>query len=120
MRSTHSVHFFITPSTSEYSRAPYGHAHEHSWQPMHLASSTSTMPSSARLKLPPVGHTVTQAGVAQCRHERAKCNVLDGCAPSRARGTVSLHALLGAAPMPSASCAPGSCAGVVKSAPATS
>ena len=49
MRSMHSVHFFITPSTSLYSRAPYGQAHEHSLQPMHLSSSTSTMPSSARL-----------------------------------------------------------------------
>src|SRR6478752_8783883 len=79
MRSTHSVHFFITPSTSEYSRAPYGQAHEHNLQPMHLSSSTSTIPSEARLYDAPVGHTETQAGVSQCRHERGKCSVDAGC-----------------------------------------
>src|SRR4249919_581691 len=84
MRSTHSVHFFITPSTGEYSRAPYGQAQLHSLQPMHLSSSTSTIPSSARLKLAPVGHTVTHAGVSQCRQLRGKCKVIAGCAASAA------------------------------------
>jgi hypothetical protein len=46
---THSVHFFITPSSSSNSRAPYGHAQEQSLQPMHSSGSTRTMPSSARL-----------------------------------------------------------------------
>src|SRR5215471_14524976 len=76
MRSTHNVHFCIVPRTSLYSRAPYGHAHEHSLQPMHLSSSTSTMPSSARLSLASVGHTVTQSGVSKCRQERGKCTVI--------------------------------------------
>src|SRR5215510_14093508 len=75
MRSMQSVHFFITPTSSSNSRAPYGQAHEHSLQPMHRSSFTSTMPSSARLKEAPVGHTVTQAGCSQCRHDFGKCTV---------------------------------------------
>jgi hypothetical protein len=76
MRSTHSVHFFMVFSTGSISRAPYGHAHEHSLQPMQVSGFTSTMPSAARLWLAPVGHTVTQAASSQCRHERGKCSVI--------------------------------------------
>src|ERR1044072_2486140 len=71
----HSVHFFITPTSSSNSRAPYGQAQEHSLQPMQRSSLTSTMPPSARLKGAPVGHTVTQAGCSQGRQERGKCTV---------------------------------------------
>src|SRR5690349_4404670 len=33
------------------------------------------MPSSARLKLAPVGHTGTHGGSSQCRHDFGKCTV---------------------------------------------
>jgi hypothetical protein len=65
----------MTPASSSNSRAPYGHAHEHSLQPMQVSGLTSTMPSSSRLYDAPVGHTVTQAGSAQCRQLRGKCTV---------------------------------------------
>ncbi len=70
-----SVHFFITPWSSSNSRAPYGHAHEHSLQPMQVSGLTSTIPSSARLYEAPVGQTLTQAGSAQCRQDFGKCTV---------------------------------------------
>ena len=44
-------------------------------QPMQVSGLTSTMPSEARLYDAPVGQTVTQAGVSQCRQERGKCTV---------------------------------------------
>src|SRR3954471_18677311 len=75
MRSMHSVHFFITPSSASNSRAPYGQAHEHNLQPMHRLSLTSTIPSSARLYEAPVGQTVTQAASSQCRQDFGKCTV---------------------------------------------
>src|SRR5258707_4487821 len=98
MRSMHRVHFFITPTSSSYSRAPYGQAHEHSLQPMHRSSSTSTMPSSARLYDAPVGQTVTHAGSAQCRHERGKCTVR----PLLAAPTSELRTRLNHTPLMSA------------------
>src|SRR5947208_2736571 len=75
MRSMHSVHFFITPSSTSNSRAPYGQAQEHSLQPMHRLSLTNTIPSSARLYEAPVGHTVTQAASSQWRQDFGKCTV---------------------------------------------
>ncbi len=39
---------------------------------MHLSSSTSTMPSSARLCEAPVGQTVTQGAASQCRQDFGK------------------------------------------------
>src|ERR1051325_6559113 len=102
MRSMHKVHFFITPTSSSYSRAPYGQAHEHSLQPMHRSSSTSTMPSSVRLYDAPVGHTVTHAGSAQCRHERGKCTVRPVPVPLPSDPTSKLWTRLNHTPVMSA------------------
>src|SRR3954471_17136773 len=82
----HSVHFFMTPSSASNSRAPYGQAHEHSLQPMHRLSLTSTIPSSSRLYEAPVGQTVTQAASSQCKQDFGKCTVR---APSPAPSTPS-------------------------------
>ena len=42
---------------------------------MQVSAFTSTMPSSARLYDAPVGQTVTQAGVSQCRQDFGKWTV---------------------------------------------
>ena len=45
---------------------------------MQSSSLTSTMPSSARLKLAPVGQTVTQGASAQCRQDLGKWTTRGG------------------------------------------
>ena len=79
--SIQKSHFCMIPSAPNWG-TPYGQAGKQSWQPLHLSRSTTTMPSSARFTIAPVGHAAAQAGLSQCIHAREKnVRVTSGYSP---------------------------------------